>query len=99
MRCVALVLLAGCQPEPRAIRYGEDACAHCKMTVSDDRFVINYFRLSPDNRLLFGGGETYGYRFPADIRSTVRKPMLEVMFGSEETAGNALHTHIMHRQA
>jgi len=33
-----LVLLAGCQPEPRAIRYGEDVGAHCKMTVSDARF-------------------------------------------------------------
>ncbi|GAB5537260.1 MAG: hypothetical protein Rubg2KO_35090 [Rubricoccaceae bacterium] len=35
---VALVLVAGCQPEPRAIRYGEDVGAHCKMTVSDARF-------------------------------------------------------------
>ena len=46
--------------------------------VGDSRFVINYFRLSQDNRLLFGGGETYGYRFPADIAATVRKPMLKV---------------------
>lgn len=48
------------------------------VALSDDRFVVNYFRLSPDNRLLFGGGESYGYRFPADIRATVRKPMTEV---------------------
>lgn len=48
------------------------------VAVSDDRFVINYFRLSADKRLLFGGGESYGYRFPEDIRATVRKPMLEV---------------------
>lgn len=48
------------------------------VALSDDRFVINYFRLSPDKRLLFGGGETYGYRFPKDIRAVVRKPMLEV---------------------
>jgi gamma-glutamylputrescine oxidase len=46
--------------------------------VADSRFVINYFRRSPDHRLLFGGGETYGYRFPADIKKFVRKPMLEV---------------------
>ena len=26
------------------------------------RFVVNYFRLSADDRLLFGGGESYGYR-------------------------------------
>lgn len=35
---LAAVLLAGCEPEPRPIRYGEDACAHCRMTVSDARF-------------------------------------------------------------
>ncbi|MCT4557197.1 MAG: FAD-binding oxidoreductase [Pelagimonas sp.] len=48
------------------------------VAVADDLFVVNYFRLSHDNRLLFGGGESYGYRFPADIRATVRKPMLKV---------------------
>jgi len=48
------------------------------VAVCDTRFVINYFRLSEDNRLLFGGGETYGYRFPADIAALVRKPMLEI---------------------
>ncbi|MHA7876998.1 NAD(P)/FAD-dependent oxidoreductase [Roseivivax sp.] len=48
------------------------------MAVADDRFVVNYFRLSPDGRLLFGGGESYGYRFPADIRALVSKPMLEI---------------------
>ena len=28
--------------------------------------------------MLFGGGESYGWRFPADIAAKVRKPMLEV---------------------
>ena len=46
--------------------------------VCDTRFVVDYFRLSPDGRLLFGGGETYGARFPADIRAFVRRPMLEI---------------------
>lgn len=46
--------------------------------VADSRFVINYFRFSDDNRLLFGGGESYGYRFPADIAAKVRRPMEEV---------------------
>jgi gamma-glutamylputrescine oxidase len=45
--------------------------------VADSRFVVNYFRLSRDRRLLFGGGESYGYRFP-DIEATVRKPMRQV---------------------
>ncbi|WP_147103748.1 FAD-binding oxidoreductase [Tateyamaria sp. syn59] len=48
------------------------------IAVADDRFVINYFRLSHDNRLLFGGGETYGYRFPTDIAAKVRAPMSEI---------------------
>ena len=43
--------------------------------VADTKFVINYFRFSHDNRLLFGGGESYGYRFPSDIAATVRRPM------------------------
>lgn len=47
------------------------------VAVADTRFVVNYWRLSEDNRLLFGGGESYGYRFP-DIIRTVSKPMLEV---------------------
>ncbi len=47
------------------------------VAVADTKFVVNYWRLSEDNRLLFGGGESYGYRFP-DIIRTVRKPMLAV---------------------
>ena len=45
------------------------------VAVADSRFVVNYFRLSHDGRLLFGGGESYGYRFPDDIAAVVRKPM------------------------
>ena len=46
--------------------------------VSDSRFVVNYFRLSADRRLIFGGGETYGSGFPKDMRAFVRKRMLTV---------------------
>ncbi|MGI9407630.1 MAG: NAD(P)/FAD-dependent oxidoreductase [Hyphomicrobiaceae bacterium] len=48
------------------------------VAVSDSKFVINYFRLSADRRLLFGGGETYSYRLPKDIAAIVRKPMLDI---------------------
>ena len=47
------------------------------IAVADTKFVVNYFRLSHDKRLLFGGGESYGYRFP-DIDATVRKPMAQI---------------------
>lgn len=46
--------------------------------VADDRFVVNYFRLSKDQRLLFGGGETYSHRFPKNISKVVQKSMLGV---------------------
>ena len=46
--------------------------------VADSKFVVNYFRFSEDHRLLFGGTETYGYKFPADIAGAVRKPLAEI---------------------
>lgn len=48
------------------------------IAVADSRFVVNYFRLSHDKRLLFGGGESYGYRFPRDIAGLVRKQMVQI---------------------
>ncbi len=48
------------------------------IAVADTKFVVNYFRLSHDGRLLFGGGESYGDRFPRDIAATVRKPMAKI---------------------
>ncbi|MBS1269258.1 MAG: Gamma-glutamylputrescine oxidoreductase [Gammaproteobacteria bacterium] len=48
------------------------------VAVSDSKFVINYFRLSADKRLLFGGGETYSRRFPRDIGGFVRLYMLRI---------------------
>ena len=48
------------------------------VAVADSKFVVNYFRLSEDRRMLFGGGESYGYRFPADIKKFVTRPMLSI---------------------
>ncbi len=48
------------------------------VAVADSKFVVNYYRLSEDNRLLFGGGESYGYKFPADLAAKARAPMLEI---------------------
>jgi gamma-glutamylputrescine oxidase len=47
-------------------------------SMSDTRFVINYWKLSADRRLLFGGGESYRSRFPRDIRAFVRPYMLGI---------------------
>lgn len=47
--------------------------------VADSKFVLNYYRLSADNRLIFGGGEKYSPRPPADAAGFVR-PYLEKVF-------------------
>jgi gamma-glutamylputrescine oxidase len=46
--------------------------------VADSRFVINYYRKSPDGRLLFGGGENYRPGFPPDLTGFVRRHMLKI---------------------
>ena len=45
------------------------------VAVADDKFVVNYFRLSEDKRLLFGGRENYGLGFPTDILTALRARM------------------------
>jgi gamma-glutamylputrescine oxidase len=46
--------------------------------VSDSRYVVYYYRPTPDGRLLFGGGETYSTTLPRDIAPIVRPHMLKV---------------------
>ncbi|MGH6899941.1 MAG: NAD(P)/FAD-dependent oxidoreductase [Geminicoccaceae bacterium] len=48
------------------------------VAVADSKFVLDYFRRTPDHRLLFGGGETYGPRFPSDIKAFVRRYLVRV---------------------
>lgn len=48
------------------------------IAAADSRFVVNYWRQSPDNRLIFGGGESYGHRFPRDIAARVRRALARV---------------------
>lgn len=55
------------------------------IAVADSKFVVNYFRFSDDDRLLFGGTETYGYRFPRDIAAQVRRPMTQIFPQLAET--------------
>ncbi|WP_374357792.1 NAD(P)/FAD-dependent oxidoreductase [Chitinimonas sp.] len=47
--------------------------------VTDNQFVLDYFRLSQDGRLLFGGGCTYLGGMPRDIKAAMR-PALEKVF-------------------
>jgi gamma-glutamylputrescine oxidase len=44
----------------------------------DTKFVVSYYRVTADNRMLFGGGERYSTEEPADIPSFVKPYMLKV---------------------
>ena len=48
------------------------------LSMSDSLFVINYWKLSEDGRMIFGGGENYSSRFPGDIKAFVRPHMLNI---------------------
>ena len=48
------------------------------LSMSDSLFVINYWKLSEDGRMIFGGGENYSSRFPRDIKAFVRPHMLNI---------------------
>jgi gamma-glutamylputrescine oxidase len=48
------------------------------MAVCDQRVTVDYYRLSADRRLLFGGACHYSGRDPQDIAAYMRPKMLEV---------------------
>jgi gamma-glutamylputrescine oxidase len=45
--------------------------------VEDCNYLLDYYRLSADKRLIYGGGVVYGARDPADIDSIIRPKMLK----------------------
>jgi len=48
------------------------------LAVADSNIVLDYFRLSADRRMLFGGRCNYSNRDPRDIAGTLRPRMVEV---------------------
>ncbi len=46
--------------------------------VSDNQFVLDYYRLAADDRLLFGGRVSYSTVSPRDLAATMRQGMLRV---------------------
>lgn len=48
------------------------------IAAADSRFVVNYWRPTPDGRLLFGGGESYRYRFPRDVAVKARRALRRI---------------------
>lgn len=53
------------------------------MAVEDCNYLLDYYRLTADNRLLYGGGVNYGGDDPADITAVIRPKMLETFPGLE----------------
>lgn len=45
--------------------------------VEDCNYLLDYYRLSGDKRLIFGGGVVYGARDPANIEAIIRPKMLK----------------------
>ena len=45
--------------------------------VEDNNFLLDYFRLSGDKRLIYGGGVIYGARDPAHVESIIVPKMLK----------------------
>jgi glycine/D-amino acid oxidase-like deaminating enzyme len=48
------------------------------LAVTDNQFILDYFRLTQDHRLLFGGKCTYTGRTPHNLAEAMRADMLRV---------------------
>ena len=46
--------------------------------IEDVRYILDYYRMSADKRLLFGGGTVYGGADPKDITAKLWKNMVKV---------------------
>jgi gamma-glutamylputrescine oxidase len=63
--------------EPLSENEARDAITH-DVCVCDTKFVVSYWRLSADRRILFGGGERYNTHPPADIGAFVQPYLARV---------------------
>ncbi len=54
--------------------------------VEDANYFLDYFRRTPDHRLLYGGGTVYGGADPASIESKLRPLMLKTFPGLADVA-------------
>ncbi|MDA8254947.1 MAG: FAD-binding oxidoreductase [Betaproteobacteria bacterium] len=55
-----------------------DALIRQRAAVFDTNLVLDYFRLTADHRLLFGGGESYSTATPRNLAGRMRQRMLAV---------------------
>ncbi|MBB3189747.1 NAD(P)/FAD-dependent oxidoreductase [Halomonas cerina] len=47
------------------------------LAVEDCNYLLDYYRLTRDNRLLYGGGVNYGGQRPVDIEAVIRPKMVK----------------------
>jgi gamma-glutamylputrescine oxidase len=55
-----------------------DALIRQRAAAHDNNLILDYFRLTTDNRLLFGGGESYTTMTPGNLVGRMRQRMLAV---------------------
>lgn len=65
-----------CATEPLGARAA--AVLARDIAVADSKFVVNYYRMSEDNRFLFGGRESYSIGYPRDIRTALVARMVHL---------------------
>jgi gamma-glutamylputrescine oxidase len=53
-----------------------DALIKNRAAVCDTQFVLDYYRVTADDRMLFGGRVSYSTRSPANLKETMRAKML-----------------------
>lgn len=62
--------------EPMAKDRADSLMPH-RPAVSDNNFILDYFRLSADHRLLFGAGDSYSGATPPNLVARIRRRMLD----------------------
>ncbi|MGH8386504.1 MAG: NAD(P)/FAD-dependent oxidoreductase [Pseudomonas sp.] len=62
--------------EPLSEKQARSLITH-NYCVEDCNYLLDYYRLTADNRLLYGGGVVYGAREPDDIEQLIRPKILK----------------------
>ena len=62
--------------EPLSEKVARSLITH-NYCVEDCNYLLDYYRLTADNRLLYGGGVVYGAREPHDIEQLIRPKILK----------------------
>lgn len=93
-----LIILGACAIEPEPIRYGEDNCVHCRMTIMDHRY---------GTEIVTDKGKVYKFdsvecliEFMEDNKDGDEKFSLVLVtpFDQPDKLVNAYESHVLHSQ-